>query len=67
MMNKVYLHRDDIVTILQFMDSFDRKSVLITSDTSSGIGSILKALLEEVDLNGNTVNIEKTIADEKDW
>jgi hypothetical protein len=66
-MNRVYLHKDDLVTIMQFMDAFEESVVEITSDTSSGIGAITTARLTHVNLNGNTVNVEKIISDEKDW
>ena len=66
-MNRVYLHRDDLVTIMQFMDAFEQSVVEITSDTSSGIGASTTARLTHVNLNGNTVNVEKVISGEEDW
>ena len=67
-MNEIYLHRDDLETILQFLDSFpDRDIVLVTSDNSSGIGSIIKASIFGATVNGNVVTVTKDIADESNW
>ena len=67
-MNSIYLHRDDLQDILNFMNRFpDVEMVEVTSDTSSGIGSITKAHLHHVDLNGLHVEITKTIVDETSW
>jgi len=44
MINTIHLHRDDVETILQFINKYpDQEYVTITSDSSSGIGSIVKA------------------------
>lgn len=67
-MNKIYLHRDDLVSIQEFMDSFpDKEFVELTADSSSGIGTILTATIRSVDLNGNLVDVSKTIVDESSW
>jgi len=67
-MNSVYLYRDDLMSILQFMDAFpDAKQVEITHDHSSGIGVLIDAHIHGVDLNGMVVKVTKTIADESCW
>ena len=67
-MNEVYLHRDDLKTIMQFMDAFpDRDLVLITNDTSSGIGAVIKAHLIGTNVNGHVVTVTKDIVDESSW
>lgn len=66
-MNQVHLHRDDIVAILEFANKYpDSDFITITVDSSSGIGSIVKASLPAV-VNGDMVVIEKTIVDESSW
>ena len=67
-MNSIYLHRDDLQNIMKFMDNFpDVEIVEVTSDTSSGIGALIKAHLHHVDLNGLHVEVTKTIVDETSW
>jgi hypothetical protein len=67
MINEVHLHRDDIETIKQFMAKFpDTEFVTITSDSSSGIGSIVEASVK-ASLNGDFVKVTKTIMDESSW
>jgi len=67
MKNEVSLHRDDIETIKQFMSKFpDTEFVTITSDSSSGIGSIVEASVKAC-LNGDFVKVTKTIMDESSW
>lgn len=67
-MNEIYLHRDDLESMLLFLNTFPDKDVLlITSDTSSGIGAIIKASVIGVNLNGNVVTVTKDIVDESSW
>jgi Holliday junction resolvase len=64
----IYLHRDDVETILKFMNAFDgHHTVEVTSDNSSGIGSIIKATLHAVNINGMKVSVTKDIVDETNW
>ena len=67
----MYLHKDDLVTILQFMDAFEYTNELgmveVTCDNSSGIGSVIQAKIHGVYLNGQQVSVTKTIVDERDW
>lgn len=63
----MYLHKDDLETILQFMDAFEHTKVEIIADSSSGIGTYTEARLHGVQLNGQTVTVSKTIADESSW
>lgn len=66
--SSIYLHRDDLATIKQFMDAFpDCHTVEVTADTSSGIGAIVNATLHAVDVNGMRVNVTKSIVDETSW
>jgi len=66
-MNQISLHKDDIEAILQFSKKYpDSEYITITVDSSSGIGSIVKASLPAV-INGDMVVIEKTIVDESSW
>ena len=71
MMSKIdtiYLHKDDLQTILQFLETFpDRDVVELTSDTSSGIGAIIKASIIGATVNGHVVTVTKDIADESSW
>lgn len=66
-MNEVSLHRDDLETILQFMKKYPEvEFVTISVDSSSGIGSIVKASINTV-VNSDAVTITKTIMDESSW
>ena len=70
MQNSIFLHKDDLETILQLIKAFPETQtdvVEIKSDASSGIGSIITATLHHVDLNGMKVSVTKTIADEGSW
>ena len=66
-MQTIHLHRSDIVTIKQFIDKYpDSYYLTLTSDDSSGIGSIVKCSIEAV-FNGDHVAIVKTLVDESSW
>ena len=67
-MKTIYLHRDDLIAIQKFMDAFpDKEFVEVTADSSSGIGTILTATIKGVEVNGNLVDVSKTIVDESSW
>lgn len=67
-MQTIHLHKDDLLNIIKFMDSFpDKEFVEITCDNSSGIGSHIQAHLGAVEINGNIVTITKDIVDESSW
>lgn len=63
----MYLHKDDLEDILEFMNKFDRDVVEVESDNSSGIGSITTARLHGVQINGETVTVSRVITDESSW
>jgi hypothetical protein len=63
----MYLHKDDLVTILQFMDAFEYSEVELIEDNCSGIGATLEAKLHGVQLNGHAVTVSKMIVDESSW
>lgn len=66
-MNTIYLHRDDVETILQFIKKYpDVEYITVTSDSSSGIGSIVDASITTV-INGDVVTLTKHIVDESSW
>jgi hypothetical protein len=66
--DSIYLHKDDLQTILQFLEAFpDRNVVEVTSDTSSGIGAIIKASIIGATVNGHVVTVTKDIVDESSW
>lgn len=69
MLNKVYLHKDDLETLLQFLKAFPNGTdiVEIISDNSSGIGSIVTATIKGIALNGTVVDVTKTLVDESSW
>lgn len=67
MMDKIYLHLKDLEQIIKFMNAFESDLVLVSSDTSSGIGPVITAKITGVDLNGMKVNVEKVIVNEHDW
>jgi hypothetical protein len=66
-MNQISLHRDDVETILQFIQKYPEvEYVTITSDTSSGIGAIIDASINTV-INSDVVTLTKHIVDESSW
>jgi len=66
-MNDFTLHKDDLVVIREFVDKYTTvEFVTISVDSSSGIGSIVKASIFSV-VNGDAVTITKTIMDESSW
>lgn len=67
-MNEIYFHRDDLNNILNFFDSFpDKEVILVTSDTSSGIGAVMKAHVIGTIVHGHVVTVIKDIVDETSW
>ena len=67
-MKSIYLHKDDLETILQFLKAFpDAHTVEVTCDNSSGIGSIINATIHGVSVNGMVVAVTKSIVDESSW
>ena len=67
-MKSIYLHKDDLETIIQFLKAFpDAHTVEVTCDNSSGIGSIINATIHHVVVNGMTVSVTKNIVDESSW
>lgn len=64
----IYLHRDDLVTIQQFLAAFpEAHQVEITADVSSGIGAIVDATIHGAEVNGQKVSVTKNIVDETSW
>jgi hypothetical protein len=67
-MNEIYLHRDDIIALHKFLDSFpDKDVVLVKADTSSGIGTHMTASVIGTIVNGHVVTVTKDICDESSW
>jgi hypothetical protein len=67
-LSSIYLHKDDIETLKQFLDAFpEAHTVEVTSDTSSGIGAVTKATIHHAEVNGMTVAVTKTLVDESSW
>lgn len=66
-MNKVAIHREDLEAIVRFAEKYPASDYLtISVDSSSGIGSIVKISLATV-INGDMVEITKTLVDEAGW
>lgn len=67
-MKSIFLHKDDLETIIQFMNAFpESHNVEITCDDSSGIGSIINATIHHVKVNGVVVSVTRPIVDETSW
>lgn len=67
-MQRIYLHRDDLVAIQEFMEAFPESEIVeLNADNSSGIGTILTATLNSVVVNKTIVNVSKTLVDESSW
>lgn len=65
-MNQFYLHKEDLEEILKFIEDMGVDCALVSSDTSSGIGAIVKATVV-VKTNGHSGEFTKTISDETSW
>lgn len=67
MTNQVTVHRDDLEAIKKFADKHPKSEwVTISVDSSSGIGSIVKATIIAL-VDGDMVECTKTIVDESSW
>lgn len=67
-MDSLYLSREDIETLRQLFEEFpDQRTVEVTSDTSSGIGAIVKATFHNVPVFGKPSSVTFTLADEGNW
>lgn len=66
MTKEVSLHKEDLVAILEFANKYETDYITISVDSSSGIGSLVKASLFSV-VNGDPVTITKDIVDESSW
>jgi hypothetical protein len=67
-MNQMYLHKEDLQSMLKFLESFpDKDTIFVTADNSSGIGTITKASIIGVVVNGQIVTVTKDIVDESSW
>lgn len=70
MNNSIYLHRDELAKIANFLDAFSTSpdtAVEITSDTSSGIGAIVSAKVHNVVIKDLAVNVELIISSVENW
>lgn len=66
-MNTISLHRDDLLAIQNFASKYENADyITISVDSSSGIGSLVKASLFAT-INGDVVTITKDIVDESSW
>lgn len=66
-MNTISLHKDDLVAIQKFVSKYENADyITISVDSSSGIGSLVKASIFAV-INGDPVTITKDIVDESSW
>jgi hypothetical protein len=66
-MNELILLRDDLNDIVAFFNKHPESNyITISSDVSSGIGSIVKASITTT-VDGDTVTLTKTIADQSSW
>jgi hypothetical protein len=67
-MNEIYFHRDDLERILKFFNDFpERETILVSADSSSGIGTMMKASIIGATVNGHIVTVTKEIVDETSW
>lgn len=65
----MYLSRDDLKDILEFLNNFPSNEVVeVNSDSSSGIGSIVTATVHNVHMNGlEDVSVTKEISGVENW
>jgi hypothetical protein len=67
-MNTINLHKHELNDIVVFISNYPSSvdHIAISVDSSSGIGSIVKVSVKAV-VNGDFVEITKTITDESSW
>jgi hypothetical protein len=67
-MTEITLHRSELDSVVEFVSKYPSAVdyITISVDSSSGIGSIIKATVKTVS-NGDFVEITKTITDESSW
>lgn len=74
-MTEIYLHRDDLVKMIEFIDTVNPDGTLrlgsgtikVTYDNSSGIGAIIKASCPHEYKEGKWGELEISIVDESSW
>lgn len=74
-MAEIYLHRDQLVELIEFIDKINPDgtlklqagSVKISYDNSSGIGAIIKATCPHEYETGKWADLTITIQDESSW
>ena len=67
MTQEIQIHRDDLTKILDFMKCYPGSEyVVVKSNSSSGIGSIITASVRTVQ-HGDHVTVTKDIVDESSW
>lgn len=74
-MTEIYLHRDDLVKMIEFIDTINPVDTLrvqagtvkVTYDNSSGIGAIVKASCPHEYAEGKWGDLEISIVDESSW
>lgn len=74
-MQTIYLHRDDLVKMIEFIDKINPDGTLmlqagtvkIDYDNSSGIGAVIKASCPHMYEDGKYGDLTITIADETSW
>jgi hypothetical protein len=67
-MNKVYLTKQDLRKIIEFVDSFpdSGEMVTITVENDNGIGSIINASVDTT-IKDHLVTVTKEIVNEESW
>ncbi len=67
-MKEIALHKEDLDAIIAFVSKYPSSAdwVTISVDSSSGIGSIVKASIQTAH-EGDFVQITKTITDQTSW
>lgn len=74
-MVEIYLHRDDLVRMIELIDKINPVDTLrlqagtvkVSYDNSSGIGAIIKASVPHEYEEGEFGELTVTIADETSW
>ena len=66
-MKKIYLHRDDLIKMLETMRKFpDIETFVLEQDSSSGIGSITTMLID-VKINDVAGQLKVEISGQEKW
>lgn len=69
MIKEIILTRQDVVSIMTMIEAFTKGDVYVRvrSDSSSGIGAVVTATIDNIEIHGLIGSFTKTLVDEGSW